>query len=1137
MIKSWKWYILAGLVLVSCAVENDASMQEDALVLDSDKRVTVTLSVIADSQDFGTKAVDDKGKLENMYVAVFGNSGYLKEYVKADFVEAGVYKYKVTQKINGETITIDREGKRYAFKATLAISDSPRRIHILGNAPSTLPFGYDSAVLPSRLCENGKEAYWQMILMPNGIRAKKENGVYVDEEGNPIPEGGKGYVPDLDTESRFAEIPLIRNRAKIVVSAEENSNFTLKSFAVINVPKCGTYVPYSGKTGFVSEYEYQDDNKETQVIRGYQNMGFNDLEEMGYPANLPIGNDGFDDNIPDESMFIDPSSSDGRVADNEPDAAVYLYERPIPSEKMPPTYVIVYGTYNNPEDPDNNCDCFYKVDLMETKMVESDYVSSYYPIYRNFKYQIKIQKIASRGQKTPQEAAVSAGSADVSADINTGGLSDISDGIGRLHITPWMAYTFTTERDKNNPVDELRVNFAISGVPDLEPDCVEVKVLPQVDGGEDIIYQVPTDDQENPEPYLSDPIKEGDEIGWRRIRFCTVRPGLTTRSQTIRIIGKHTYGRIYRDVVISIQQTQDMWVKCEKSVVPPSAGSSQTISFGIPEGLNKSMFPLDFTIEATDLTLTPDNSYDNNNLPVVSGYSISGGNGPNKDGGKIAFQFQRTVTWDEYRNHLEVYEDDFRRRWIVVPCHFKTNCDASATTVWVYNEYFKSDKAFDSFHNFEYKTFRNLSFPGCIPCEEDKSVEFRFEPVVDSYGEYPEIQVVLRGLVADSSFMEQIELGTYVFTPTYEMLEDDGTIKLSLITTTSDGDISVELSSEEFVPAILTPYRFNKGKQERSYGFLDGLKRGSIWSNVAYGRVQSAKQDGTIDGRTLVFAYFDDPMSPAAKVYFQDSKGKDITTSKNSNLSGIRAASSDYASPYTPPSTSSYYHELNFTTEGNMSNDVIEFYMSSPGYVTEHIVANRLGGKTRLHSMDMNASKINSWFVEATESSCPKILSQVADNSTDHSYFEILLEPLNGAPVPYTTSSNGLVLGKEKESGVVRGGSYKLTVRSGNVDVPFTMDPNCKNQRFYMSRFTFAKGYLPDNVVPTQGMYYLYPGSDNIYTWSAYDDPETEYTESKIKIDDPDKYSKSIIIDVGTDHSVIINNIYYKAISFYALPN
>ena len=91
------------------------------------------------------------------------------------------------------------------------------------------------------------------------------------------------------------------------------------------------------------------------------------------------------------------------------------------------------------------------------------------------------------------------------------------------------------------------------------------------------------------------------------------------------------------------------------------------------------MFPLEFIIEAERLTLTPDNTVDGNNLPVLSGQSISENDAYK---GKQTIQFVRTLSLEEYNGITAV--DNF----CTFSCYFMTNREESATTVWVANDFF-----------------------------------------------------------------------------------------------------------------------------------------------------------------------------------------------------------------------------------------------------------------------------------------------------------------------------------------------------------------------------------------------------------------------------------------------------------------
>ena len=104
------------------------------------------------------------------------------------------------------------------------------------------------------------------------------------------------------------------------------------------------------------------------------------------------------------------------------------------------------------------------------------------------------------------------------------------------------------------------------------------------------------------------------------------------------------------------------------------------------------MFPLDFIVEPEGGTLTPDTSK-GVSLPVVSGKSIATNESAFKD--TPAYYFHRTLTWNEYSGLTVVNGER------TFPCYFKTNRAESATTVWVYNEYFSKASA----------TFENVAAP------------------------------------------------------------------------------------------------------------------------------------------------------------------------------------------------------------------------------------------------------------------------------------------------------------------------------------------------------------------------------------------------------------------------------------------
>lgn len=592
-------------------------------------KVTVRFAVSTGDVMPATKDLGETHELDSLYLAVFGSSGYLKEYVKAELL--GDFR-------SSDTVQ---------FKATLTLSDKERSIHFIGNGPSTVDFGYDTDILPELLSANGGQAFWQM----------KDNVIIA---GN---KEGDSYEPTAETMAQFQDIALIRNYARIELSADDSAYFHPEWYAVFNVPAKGAVVPfYNG--GF---------------IKDYQNHSFEGIADtLGYPGSLPDSTDFVQ--TPDQWDVL-------KVADN---ATVYMYERPVPTNEALPTYLIVYGEYDNPHDEAHRGDhYYYKIDFMEG--------GEYYPILRNFKYQIHINKILSIGHVSPEAAAASAGSADVSADIRTSHLNDISDGEARLVVQPWMAQTFIKKQTNNSVLHVKFFDDAMSSEPNMVYSAVRCSTLSMPAGQEDVIESFSIG-----YPYQA----SGTDKGWRTVTFTTKEPGAPgtpSRTQVLRISGTYKTAAnetrtLYRDVQITLQPLQQMQLTVESpddegEGVPREMAKTIRLHVGIPVGLAESMFPIHFTIEPEDMSLTPDNQVDNNNLPVSANTSISD---HAEYAGKRAFQFSRTLTYEEYKTlpqSLDLDGEPIR----TFTCHFKTTRRDNATTIWVANEYFS--KAHVSYSN------------------------------------------------------------------------------------------------------------------------------------------------------------------------------------------------------------------------------------------------------------------------------------------------------------------------------------------------------------------------------------------------------------------------------------------------------
>ena len=686
--KRFLAYLIALFAVCACAshLEKDFSGGMDPSL--EGKPVTITFSVPATRLASMTKGVEgDQGLItaapyldpDKLYLVVCGTSQSIKYIRKAEMncdsngdpittevPVASVPDYPLT---DGSTkVTV------YSFKVQLELSDTKRTIHFLGNIDENqlITGSYSYQVLPTLVSYPGKQAYWQKIELDK-IHPK------VDQQtGQNIMVNGS-YVPDEATESALSYVPLIRNYAEIQVTdaTADEDNFELYSYSVIYFPKNGSVVPYRGNAGGEDPFSFGSSTR----FSGYESCNFTTLDEtLNYLGNMPPKVE-IDKFIPTDEMFINPDLSDGRVIRydaNNTSQGFRIYERTIPNDNLEPTFVIIRGKFGDGDDY-----YYYRLDLMETKVVNNESVYQYYPIYRNFRYNIRLNRISSAGVETPQLAAVSSGAEDISADISMKHLGDISNGITRLVVEPFMSRTYTGPNEEGYYYLYARFfNDVNSADPNTDWGAVSVELMP-MDGNEDDILTLYDDVGNEVHAFYPSAQEMGGVPGFRIIRFNTKIPGNETKTQKIKITGRNLYTHeqypLYREVEISLQNKQPLQLSLSKPELRMEKGAKQVLNISIPDGLPSSMFPLEFIIEAERLTLTPDNTVDGNNLPVLSGQSISENDAYK---GKQTIQFVRTLSLEEYNGITAV--DNF----CTFSCYFMTNREESATTVWVANDFF-----------------------------------------------------------------------------------------------------------------------------------------------------------------------------------------------------------------------------------------------------------------------------------------------------------------------------------------------------------------------------------------------------------------------------------------------------------------
>ena len=733
--------LLAGLS--SCVQELNQPSFVDNLPYPEGEQAVVEMSAFLPSDIRSTKAMSENPEgITSMRVAVFGSSGFLKEVQEVD-VNDGYF----------QSATTNGDGTLYRFKVKLTLTDSKKlRIHVIANLPSEVAFpwkGEDEVMRRYAYTEGTQDAYWCRFVLVNGLELKRE---YVDSTDSfEYIKDAKGYYQVTDEVSAaFTNLPLLRNFAKVTVESTTPQLILdpTTTMAIINKPRCGSIAPCLPTSGFVENYYSQT---------------YPWLRE-NYDGFSPFDEDLVNTNPDAAGIFVPCTVSGSNISGGD-----FMYERP--RETKTASYLLIHGKYRKLQDgklladwknatpaglryPNNAdewlvpesqaVDGYYKIDFMDTL--------GYYAVFRNFRYHIRITGVSKPGAETPGAAGSTGGTGDISSSTEAQGLTDISDGYGRIAVS-YVEMTLVNQ----HPMIELKYKF----IPNIEEGDVPSNGLTTEDGPISItigsktgpvnVFSNTVDssipagtDLGNNETGIIRVLPGNDAEGYRTIRFSTNAPSAENRTtQTIRITGKIDEHRsIFREVRYFLMEKQNMTVTCEADVptlgydanaVERVMGSGVNVKIKIPILLPESMFPLVFNLESDELSITPNTAkYPLENLPVESGESIC-----DSKAGKHSFHYVRTLSYDEYSSL-----PDNNGRTIV--CHFKTNKDVSASTIYVTNEYF--NKASAAFTNYYMYYFQNPSFSNIRANVNDQTLTFSFSRDPEDNSGARTVKVTLDGL-------------------------------------------------------------------------------------------------------------------------------------------------------------------------------------------------------------------------------------------------------------------------------------------------------------------------------------------------------------------------------------------------------
>lgn len=757
---------IASLILAGCVKDPIGQGQDgDA----PEGKATLTMNLCLPESTAATKAMGDTftfdPSVDKLKIAIFGASGFLKEYVEATDVE-------LAHAAVAETATTPGTPAIYSFYVVLSLDANARYAHVIINGPDAIPFLYEDEAMSDAYTEGGKDAYWQRLTLPTtGITAKKEwNSVTQSDEY--VKVGDEFVVSDEvqavfnpehtvalgSNTATFNGIEMIRNYAKITVEVDipvrdaglnYNNQFELdpdKGIYVVNAPTRGSVAPYNTTEG--------------KFMTGYGDLTYADMLTNTYPGYMPNGTT-FDSTVPaDYNSFKSPTGG------------VYLYERTKPKEGEAATYVLIYGNFYAATSTGHSSTaqpCYYKIDLSDA--------NGYYTIFRNFRYKIKITGVAKKGSSSAGDAASTGGSGDISSSNEVKDLNDISNGYCRILVQ----YTDSVIVNKTLGM-ELKYKFlpsAASDTPANGSSNVTITVNPGGTSGDVLANTISTPAGYTEEGgtgfpngkvirIADDGTTGNDSEGWRSILFDTTDPGALAKTQVIRITGTGSGTTIFRDITLRLMSKQAMTVKCQEPTtlddeVEDIKGSAIDVKVSIPKDLPKSMFPLIFRLESSAASITP---RDADNLPVTSGQSIAGGS-------KVAFQFIKTLSYEEYTDPSAIDGDQ-----ISFVCKFKTNKAASACTVYVENTFF--NLAYDAFTNFHRYDFYGLAFSNSTASSIGTEILFDFSMV--AYHVPPEVIIKLDGLVNDGDSRLHV------------LDADEGTYWLSTNDNTNISDITLKTS-------------------------------------------------------------------------------------------------------------------------------------------------------------------------------------------------------------------------------------------------------------------------------------------------------------------------------------------------------
>ena len=645
---------LAGVALSACMREDlemsyAPQVPEGAVVLDG----TLSLPATEDSRP-ATKAFGepDEVLVKRLYLAVFDDSDVLYEVASA----LPGTQARPTGLEGGFVCGDEASGFLTPFYVQLtAVPQKNRYIHFIAVS----------------------EPHETLERAVRGIFDPMDEAAFVRNlvtEGTDIAYWGRTQVTSITQYTRFREIPMIRNFAKVQVSVDPGvTNFTLLGFKVFDAPNMGAIAPFnnstadyttSGNLQQINFNRFADYQQASQRSDPYTWLTVED----GYHGFLPTGY-AYDnlsthyttsgDTMDADGMWVSPSGSD------------YLYECSYRPERNP--FIIMKARYNDGNTTDTY---YYKADFVYRNADIG--VTEYYDILRNFLYTFQVTSVNGKGSNTVYDAVNTIALNNLQGSTLARGLTSVASGDSQLYVSQTSALiidgsTFTLYV-KSLTGEGLSVDNTSS---------VTASPLDATGGGSVVTAAITI----NPTAEAS-----GTYAGWHAVTIpiadaSKMKAGAVWKQS---VVFKNPAGLV-RQLDLTLRRPMQLTVDAT-DVVPGVQDSACDVKITIPAGIEEANFPLYFYIEQEQNTLYPEA------LAAGSAAALTVESGPSKIPGNASrngYYFLRTITWDEYRP-MSITDVNGMKTF---SCRFKSIKAASATTVWVIPD--EQNAYFDLFDDIE----------------------------------------------------------------------------------------------------------------------------------------------------------------------------------------------------------------------------------------------------------------------------------------------------------------------------------------------------------------------------------------------------------------------------------------------------